>query len=82
MILMIQIIANGIFLQTFGKSLHSVRVYFAAERLFRVQKEFMMKDFCVKVFLQRGCSGFLFWKGSAEKVFSGCGCSMHYNFSR
>lgn len=70
------------FLQTFGKSVHSLLVDFAAERLFYVQKEFMTRDFCVKEFLQRGCSGFLFCESSAEKVFSGCGCNMRYNFSR
>lgn len=41
---------------------------FAAERLFRVQRELMMKDFCVKEFLQRVCSVFLFWESSAQKV--------------
>jgi len=41
---------------------------FAAEKFFHVQREFVMKDFCVKEFLQRGCSVFLFWESFAQKV--------------
>lgn len=58
------------FLQTFVKSVHSPGVAFAAERFFRVQREFLMKDFCVKEFMQRDCSTFVFWESSEHRVSS------------